>query len=194
MIARGAHLRREVVGRDLAVRRHEDAVLAGERLLDAAVEEVGDVGVLLRLGHVELALAEARQVRRQRVDDERRERDRDRQLVARLVLGQGRDVRSDRPPPRSKASNASSGQRLGQLARAIGPEVEVDDDVAGAHRRRVADDGGLDELVALVARVGGRDRVRGGRRRAARPRGRSRRTRASSAPSGGRGPWRSSGR
>ena len=74
----GAHLRRQVVGRHLPIGGHEDAVLAGERQLDTAVEEVGDVGVLLGLGNVELPLAEPRQVGRQRVDDERPECDGDR--------------------------------------------------------------------------------------------------------------------
>src|SRR6185369_644482 len=48
-----AHLRFEIVGRDLR-RRHEYAVLAGIRLLDAAVEEVGDVRIFLRLGNAQL--------------------------------------------------------------------------------------------------------------------------------------------
>jgi len=43
-----------VVARDVARRRDEDAGLALERLLSAAVEEVGDVRVLLGLGGVEL--------------------------------------------------------------------------------------------------------------------------------------------
>ncbi len=47
--AGGGHLGGEVVGGDL-LRRDERAVFAAEGLLDAAVEEVGDVRVLLSLG------------------------------------------------------------------------------------------------------------------------------------------------
>ena len=46
----GAHLGLEVVGGDLGRRSH-DTLLAGVGCLLAAVEEVGDVGVFLRLGH-----------------------------------------------------------------------------------------------------------------------------------------------
>ncbi len=134
----GAHLRREVVGRHLAVRRHEDAVLAGKRLLDTAVEEVRDVRVLLGLGDVELALSEARQVRRQRVDHERREGDRHRQLVGSLVLGQGRDVEGAGAAT-VEPIEVRLRQRVGQLPRPVGAEVQVHDAVAGlasARRRR----------------------------------------------------------
>ena len=54
--ARGAHLGLEVVRGDLW-RRHQAAILAGPRSLAAAVEEVRHMGVLLGLGHVELAPA-----------------------------------------------------------------------------------------------------------------------------------------
>ena len=52
--AGGGHLGGEVVGGDL-LRGDEGAVFAGEGFLDAAVEEVGDVGVLLGLGYAEVA-------------------------------------------------------------------------------------------------------------------------------------------
>ena len=51
---------REVVGRDL-LRRDQDAVFAGKWRLDAAVEEVSDVGILLRLGDAEIAEAGLRE-------------------------------------------------------------------------------------------------------------------------------------
>jgi len=51
---RSGHLRREVVSCHL-LRGDEDAVFAGEGLLDASVEEVGDVSVLLCLGDAEIA-------------------------------------------------------------------------------------------------------------------------------------------
>src|SRR5258705_13940915 len=50
----GGHLGGEVVGGDL-LRGDESAVFAGEGFLDAAIEEVGDVGVLFGLGYAEVA-------------------------------------------------------------------------------------------------------------------------------------------
>ena len=50
---RRAHLRHEVVGSDLG-RRHQDAVFALEGLFLAAVEEEGDVRVLLGFGDTQL--------------------------------------------------------------------------------------------------------------------------------------------
>ena len=52
--AGGGHLGGEVVG-GYFLRGDEGAVFAGEGLFDAAVEEVGDVGVLLGLGYAEVA-------------------------------------------------------------------------------------------------------------------------------------------
>ena len=50
----GAHLGLVVVGGDVAWRVDEVALLARVLVLLAAVEEVGDVRVLLRFGHVQL--------------------------------------------------------------------------------------------------------------------------------------------
>ena len=52
----GAHLRLEIVGGHLGG-GDQAAVLAGEHLLVAAVEEEGHVGVLLRLGNAQLGIA-----------------------------------------------------------------------------------------------------------------------------------------
>ncbi len=53
---RRRHFRLQVVGRDLR-RRHHDAVLAGKRLLAAAVEEIRDVRIFLGLGGAQLRAA-----------------------------------------------------------------------------------------------------------------------------------------
>src|SRR5207244_11504785 len=53
----GRHLRFVVVARDVPRARDEDPSLAGPLVLAAAVEEVRDVCVLLRLGGVQLAIA-----------------------------------------------------------------------------------------------------------------------------------------
>ena len=74
--AGGGHLRRQVVGRHL-LRRHQRAVFPAERLLDAAVEEVSDVRVLLRLRDAQVAQVGLRhQVRQQVVHRLRRNDDR----------------------------------------------------------------------------------------------------------------------
>ena len=61
----GAHLRDEVIGRELFRRRYKAAILALALLLNAAVEEEGDVSILLSLGEAELLQAV-------RADDSRR--------------------------------------------------------------------------------------------------------------------------
>ncbi len=126
----------------------------GELAFHPTVEEVSDVGVLLRLPDVELPQAEAREVRWQRVDLDWRECDAHRQLIVGLVLGQGRQ--------RETGGNAAAiegvevRQREGghQLARAVSAEVHVDHRIAVPHRPALANHGGLDELVAHVAGVG----------------------------------------
>ena len=50
----GGHLGGEIVG-GYFLRGDEGAVFAGEGLFDAAIEEVGDVGVLLGLGYAQVA-------------------------------------------------------------------------------------------------------------------------------------------
>ena len=50
----GAHLGFQIVGRDFG-RGHEQAFFAGERLFDASVEEVGDVGIFFGFGHAQVA-------------------------------------------------------------------------------------------------------------------------------------------
>ncbi len=56
----GGHLGGEIVGGNL-LGGYEGAVFAGEWLLDASVEEVGDVGVFLGLGYAEVAEVRLRQ-------------------------------------------------------------------------------------------------------------------------------------
>ena len=53
----GAHLRLEVIGGHLGG-RHQHPILAGILLLDTAVEEEGDVGILLRLSDPQLGQAQ----------------------------------------------------------------------------------------------------------------------------------------
>ena len=127
--ADGAHRRGEVVGRDLRA-RDEPAVLARMDRLDAAVEEVRDVRVLLGLRDVALPPARVGDRVGERADDLGRERDLGRQ--AGLVLGhrddqepRGRRAAGGRGPV-EPGERRAVGEGMGQLARPVGPEVGVD--------------------------------------------------------------------
>ncbi len=129
-----AHRRLEVVGRDPRA-RDEPPLLAGIGSLDAAVEEVRHVGVLLGLGDVELAPARLRERLGQRPGLLGREGDLDRQ--AGLVLGHRDDQQVSRGGPAVgrrpvEAVEDGIGQRVDQLSRPVGPEVGVDDRLAVA--------------------------------------------------------------
>ncbi len=167
-----------------------------EGRFDAAVEEIGDVGVLLCLGHVELAPAQAGEDLGQAGHRQRRKCDRNGQTG--LVIGHRHDVQISGPLAAVEClavELVAVDQGVGQLARAIGAEVEVDHHVAVADRSVDAvDHGRLDELVVLAAGVAVGDGCRGTRRAEGHGRARSRRTRAGHAPSADRGPCRSSAR
>ena len=161
--AGGAHLRLQVVGRHLR-RGDQGALLAGEGLLAPAVEEEGDVRVLLGLGGVELGAAVLRDDGGDRLGDVlRREGDLHPRREFVVVLDH-RDVMQARGPGGAgEAVERGVEQSAGQLARAVVAEVEVDHRVAVADRRgrpavRAGDDGREDELVGDARGVGGLDR------------------------------------
>ena len=164
--AGGGHLGGEIVGGDL-LRGDEGAVFAGEGLLDAAVEEVGDVGVLLGLGDAEVAEVRLRhEVGQEVVHAFGRDDDREGEIL--VVLGHA-DVVEVRGGFSARdfgvelggfgevlaavsGESGVAGEDAGDLAHAIGAVVEVDADVAGRgwDRRgglRVDDGEGWDELV-----------------------------------------------
>ncbi len=124
----------EVVARDIARARDEGPRLARPRLLTAAVEEVRDVGVLLRLGHVQLAHVVLGEHLRQRACNVLLG-ECDRCVEVRCIPGHGRDV------------DAVVEQHAGQLPAAIGAEVEEDHRVAGLDPRRSLDADRLNELI-----------------------------------------------
>ena len=174
----GAHLRLVVVGRDVARRVDQAALLPLPLLLAAAVEEVGDVRVLLGLGDVQLAarrLGDHLGERRLRPLPRGRRPGRaspcgTRSSSSGRAAGRRRAANSSKPGSASAtvSCRARSGRKLTKIATSpVGHAVVV------------ADHGRLDELVGLAALVGVGDRLGGARRRAAPRRGRSRRRRAS---------------
>ena len=128
----------EVVGRDLRA-RDQLAILARPGRLDAAVEEVRDVRVLLGLGDVELAPAGLAHRLGQRARGLGREGDEDGQPL--LVLGHRHDeevVGRGRPAGdvRSKPSKAgpSASAWVSWRARSA-RKLAMDDRIAGRQRR-----------------------------------------------------------
>src|SRR6185503_20780813 len=115
-------------------------------LLLAAAEEVRDVRVLLGLRDVELLAAVAGDDARER-DLRPRRRERHRVGPALLVLRERRVALDRLGAAPIDLAEAGIGERLGDLAHAIRPEVEGDDAVAGPDRRLVADRRRGDELV-----------------------------------------------
>ena len=143
------------------MRGHELAVLTGESLLATAVEEIGDVRVLLRLGGMELRESIVGEDLRHRHDLLRRERDED-VRQAHLVLGHRHEGEVAGHAAAGEASEIRLHERPGQLPGAVRAKVEEDHRVAIPHWSSRADDVRLEQLVAtLGARVARADRVLG---------------------------------
>ena len=149
-----AHLGLEVVGGH-GRRRDQDPRLPGVDRLLPAVEEVRDVGVLFRLGDPEVR--ETRVGQRPREDVVEPLRREGRGKPERLVVDGHAGVGEGKPLGAREAVERLLRQRPGDLARAVGPEVEEDHRVAGgdpSDRPAVPHDHhGLDELVGLPRRV-----------------------------------------
>ena len=149
-----AHLRLLVVGRDVLGRRDHRALFPGERLLAAAVEEVGHVRVLLRLRAAKLREPGARDDLREDVGVERLgERDGEREAL--VVGGHAGVAAGERGGLLSReAVEGVERESARQLAGAVGAEVEVEGGVlADVDARVPLDDEGLHELVGLLRRV-----------------------------------------
>ena len=149
-----AHLRMEIVGRALPG-GHEHAVLPGKRRLDAAVEEVRDVRVLLGLGEPQVLDARLGPDVREDVRQTLRRKGRGEAELL-LVFGESHEAQPRGPGAREVGKRLFR-QRARELPRPVGPEVEEDDRVALADRsHRLAvllEDRGLHELVRLAAVV-----------------------------------------
>src|SRR3989454_167493 len=149
--AGSTHFRHQIVGGDF-LGGDEDALFAGIRGLDAAIEEVGDVGVLLRLGGAEHRLAALRE---DLGDDARQHRrpERDREREGLVVLGHGREP-DPWPPPRVEAVELCERERAHDLAHPGGAEVDAEDAVPVLDPWGARHDPRLHELVRLARLVG----------------------------------------
>ncbi len=165
-----AHLRLKIVGRHLG-RRLQVALLALKRGFLAAVEEVGHVGVLLRLGGVQLPAALLAQHFGQRVGD----LDFGEEHLHRVggLIGSHRDQLQIGHIEPLEANEIGIGEGSDDLAHAVGAEVVEDDRVARLDEHvAVAHVDGYrqNELVGHALGVGhtqrGAERRRGARRRA----------------------------
>ena len=155
----GAHLRLEIVSRNLRT-RHENAILALVRLLNAAVEEERDVRVLLRLCDTQLRHAVVLDDLAERLCDGLR-RECDLRVHAVLVLRERRE-RDLEALVALKAIERLIDERMRELTRAVGTEVEEDGAVTVLHAAVALDDERNDELIvdaARVARLEARDRA-----------------------------------
>ena len=154
----GAHLRLQVVGRNL---RGVDqrAVLARGYRLHAAVEEEGDVRVLLGLGDAQLLQALLGDVFAKGVVEALR-------LEGNLYVRHGRVVLGHADVVQREEGALETGkvrvnQRAGDLAGAVWTEVVEDDRIicGNPSLRRVADDNRHDEFVGDFGCVGVLDRL-----------------------------------
>src|ERR1043166_9138783 len=126
------HLRLQIVSRDLR-RWHEQAPFAFELLLDAAVKEVSDVRILLRLGEAVIVYLEVAPDFGQHVFMlARRKRDR---KLERLVVHREANEFDVRPIVNRKLLEIRYCQSSRQLPRALRTEVEEDDTVVVLDRR-----------------------------------------------------------
>ncbi len=153
--ARRAHLRLQVVRRHL-LRRHQQAFFALVRRLNPAVEEIGHVRVLLRLGGAEHRLAAFGQhFGDDAGQDHRSERDGKRECG---VVLRHRDEPDRGAVPHVEAVEPVERQRPHDLTHPVGAEVEAEDAIAALDPRRVRDHPRLHEFVGLTRLIRLRDR------------------------------------
>ena len=148
-----AHRGLQVVGCDLG-RRDQHALLEGERLLHAAIEEVGYVRVLLGLGDAKLVQSGFGHNLPERVV-KLGGREQDAQEVAEPVRVFGHAERRREPDDgvAREAVEIRIDERSRDLADAVGAIVAEDHAVAVAHALVVAEHGRLHEFVADAERM-----------------------------------------
>ena len=124
VIGAGAHLRREVVGRHLAFDGTRMRSSPGKGGSTPPLKKYVTWAYFSVSATWSWRLPSREKVRRQRVDDQRPERDGDRQLLGRLVLGERDHQEVARPRAAVERVEVAARQRLGQLPRPVGTEVE----------------------------------------------------------------------
>ena len=149
----GAHLGLQVIGGDLRAGDHA-AVLALVGSLHAAVEEEGDMSVLLGLGNAQLGLAVLGQVLAQDVLQLNRR-------ISDLAVGHGGVIlgHADVVDLLAAAAALEAGEGVvaedtGHLTGTVGAEVHEDDGVAVLHAATLTGDAGQNELVGLIGSIG----------------------------------------
>ena len=164
----GAHLGLLVVGGDVPGRVDQVALLPAPLLLAAAVEEVGDVGVLLGLGDVQLASRRARRSPRPGSSRApaagRRPGRASRRWYSVIVV----TVQRAGAAPRSNSAKSGSPSAIVSCRARSGRKLTKTTGSSAGDPVVVADHRRLDELVGLVALVGLLHRLHGvvGARRA----------------------------
>ena len=154
----GAHFGLQVIGGHLG-RGHQDAVFSRVGLLNAAVEEVSHVGVLLRFRHAQVPEVQIGHYTSQDVPEFLGRED-VRQSEGPVVPRHGNEVELFREIAARELVEPDLGERSGCLARAVGAEIVEHHGIARADLSRglaslVSDDDGQDEFIrdALVVRI-----------------------------------------
>ena len=142
----GAHLGLQVVGGHLGA-GDDAAVLAGEGLFPAAVEEEGDVGVLLGLGDAQLGHAQVGDILAHDVGQVHRGIGHLAVGHGGVVLGHADVVDGEAAIPPLEAVELVVHEDAGHLAGAVRPEVDEHHRVPFGHAAALAGDAGHHELV-----------------------------------------------
>ena len=147
------HLRLEVIGGHLGG-GDQAAILAGEHLLHAAVEEEGDMGVLLRLRDAQLGHAQLGDILAEDVVQGLLGVGDDHVGHGRIVGGGAHIVQGEEALFALKALEVGIHQGAGDLPGPVGPEVHEQDGVPGANLGALAGDHGNHELVGDAGVIG----------------------------------------
>src|SRR5437868_1372259 len=126
----GAHLRLQVVSRDLG-RRYNHAVFTWKRALNSAVKEIGDVRIFFRFGNAQLSFTGGADDFPEDIGEVSRRKNVGRR-IGHIVLSKGYKVNS-RPPSAIEAIEILEQKRLRKLTRAVCAKIKEQDDVVIVH-------------------------------------------------------------
>ena len=148
----GAHLGLQVKRRHFlrGRGRNQNSVLAGEHALLAAVEEERHVRVLLRFGNAQLRLAHLGKVLAHGHVQRLRRIGQQHVRHRRVVLGHAHIRQREEAALARKALEVGIYEGAGNLAGAVGAEVEEHHRIVGLHHAVFVNDGGQHEFVGQV--------------------------------------------